>query len=264
MGDILLPGASGCIEFLNVALTYKSRSGHIQALSDVSFQVKKGDFVSVIGPSGCGKSTLLKIVGGLLVPDKGEVWIEGETAIEARKKAKFGFVFQNPVLLPWRTALENTLLPLEIISERVGADNSAWAEPEKLLGLVGLGGFERKYPRELSGGMQQRVAISRALVFNPCILLMDEPFGALDEMTRDKMNIDLLRICSKTGKTVIFVTHSIPEAIFLSDKVVVLSQRPANVKTIMDIDLPRPRTRETRESREYVELLMKGRKALGI
>ena len=247
-----------CLQIRNAGLTYRSSRGETPALKEITFDAKHGEFLTVIGPSGCGKSTLLKIIGGLLHPTHGEVLVEGEPAVSARKKAKFGFVFQNPVLLPWRTTLDNACLPLEILQRSDGDD-----EARKFLKLVGLDGFEDRYPRELSGGMQQRVAIARALVFDPEILLMDEPFGALDEMTRDRMNIDLLRIWSETGKTVIFVTHSIPEAIFLASRVIVLSQRPATVDTIIDVDLPYPRNRLTRENPTFSSLIREGRACLG-
>jgi NitT/TauT family transport system ATP-binding protein len=252
--------SSDSIEIKSIGLTYKSSSGLIPAIDEVNFDVRKNEFISVIGPSGCGKSTLLKIIGGLLPPSKGDIIVFGKSASEARSKALFGFVFQNPVLLPWRTALSNVHLPLEIL----GKNSSDPEKPVSLLRLVGLQGFENSYPRELSGGMQQRVAIARALVFDPEILLMDEPFGALDEITRDKMNIDLLRIWSETGKTVIFVTHSIPEAIFLSQRVVVLTSRPSVMKKIIDVKLPYPRTKETRETMQYIEYVREGRMALGL
>jgi NitT/TauT family transport system ATP-binding protein len=224
----------------------------LHVLEKISFQVKKGEFVSVIGPSGCGKTTLLKIIGGLREPTNGEIKIKEELEESTFKKSRFGFVFQNPVLLPWRNVVENIELPLEIL----GRKNLPKA-PEDLLKIVGLQGFENYYPNELSGGMQQRVAIARALIFKPPVLLMDEPFGALDEITRNYMNLELLRILQeeKTISTVIFVTHSIPEAVFLSDRVVVLSKRPARIEKITEIDLPRPRTAEIKNSKKYLDLI---------
>jgi NitT/TauT family transport system ATP-binding protein len=244
-----------------VGLTYRTLKGEsVHALESVSFNVDERQFISIIGPSGCGKSTVLKVIGGLLPPTKGKALVDNEEPITARKQAKFGFVFQNPVLLPWKTAIDNTILPLRILRRA----DSAGERPFELLNLVGLSGFENKYPKELSGGMQQRVAIARALVFDPPILLMDEPFGALDEITRDRMNVDLLRIWVETGKTIVFVTHSIPEAVFLSQKVVVMSKSPAVVKAVVDIDLPYPRGVTTRDTPEYVGYVRTVREELGI
>lgn len=245
----------------NLGLTYKTLKGElVHALERIDFTVDKGEFVSIIGPSGCGKSTILKVIGGLLTPNKGNVIVEGGDPTIARRQAKFGFVFQNPVLLPWKTALENTVLPLKILHR----ENNTKDRPMDMLRLVGLSGFENKYPKELSGGMQQRVAIARALVFDPPFLLMDEPFGALDEITRDRMNVDLLRIWNETNRTIIFVTHSIPEAVFLSQRVVVLSKAPAVVKSNVEIALPYPRTIATKDTVEYVNCVKTVRVALEI
>ena len=244
----------------HLSVTYKSEKAETCAIADLCFEVYDNDFITIIGPSGCGKTTLLKIIGGLLKPSKGEVFVDGKSAIQARKEAKFGFVFQDPVLLPWRSAIENVNLPIEILGARKREDIK---DPMELLKLVGLEGFEHSYPRELSGGMQQRVAIARALVFDPEILLMDEPFGAIDEITREKLNLELLRICAEAKKTVIFITHSVPEAIFLGNKCVVLSERPARLKTVIDIDLPQ-RTKHTKETLEFVKLVAEGRRNLGL
>lgn len=209
--------------------------GKLHVLDNISFEVSDGEFISVIGSSGCGKTTLLKIIGGLISPSKGQTIIRDNPSELALKRRDIGFVFQNSNLLPWRNSLENVELPLEII----GKDNSSLSNPKKLLKIVGLGGFETAYPKELSGGMQQRVAIARALTFEPLILLMDEPFGALDEIIRNKMNLELLRIWKEektTISTIIFVTHSISEAVFLSDKVIVLSKRPAIIEKVINID----------------------------
>jgi len=222
-------------------------------LDKINFRVREGEFVSVIGPSGCGKTTLLKIIGGLTKSNEGKVKIGEDTAEIALKKRKFGFVFQNPVLLPWRNVVKNIELPLEIM----GSKNSK-KTPHALLKIVGLEGFEKYYPNQLSGGMQQRVAIARALIFEPSILLMDEPFGALDEITRSHMNSELLRIWQKEEEktsTIIFVTHSISEAVFLSDRVIVLSKRPAKIEAIINIDLPKPRTARIKNSKEYFYLI---------
>ncbi len=232
----------------------------LHVLQNVTFDVEDGEFISIIGPSGCGKTTLLKIIGGLTQSSKGTLSVKNGPVEIARQKREFGFVFQKPVLLPWRNVLENTQLPLEILGR-----NHSVEIPTHLLKLVGLEGFEKFYPNELSGGMQQRVAIARALSFEPSILLMDEPFGALDEVTRDRMNLELLGIWKKEKSTissVVFVTHSVPEAVFMSDKVVVLSARPGSVQQVINIDLPRPRKTEMKYSKRYLELVRCLRKAL--
>lgn len=232
----------------------------LHVLDKISFDVQEGEFVSIIGPSGCGKTTLLKILGGLIQPTRGEIKVRNDSIKIALEKREFSFVFQNPVLLPWRTVFQNTHLPLEIL------DNKNSQEiPKVLLKLVGLEGFENFYPKELSGGMQQRVAIARALTIEPSILLMDEPFGALDEITRNNMNLELLRIWKEektTISSIIFVTHSVPEAVFLSDKVIVLSKRPAKIEKIAKINLPRPRKTEMKYSKRYIKLIECLRKIL--
>ncbi|MCH8920625.1 MAG: ABC transporter ATP-binding protein [Chloroflexi bacterium] len=237
----------------------------LTALADVALDVAWGQFLTVIGPSGCGKSTLLRIIGGLLRPSEGEVLIDGAAPVESQRRRDIGFVFQDPALLPWRTVLSNVRLPLEIDH---GAGDRTAPSPEELLELTGLADFHSYYPHELSGGMQQRVAIARALAFDPSLLLMDEPFGALDEITRSAMRYELLRIWSAGGgapsgaegrptrrphKTVVFVTHSIPEAIALSDRVVVLSPRPGAVRAAIDIELPRPRTQEMERTAPFLD-----------
>src|SRR3990172_6137474 len=215
------------------------------ALQDIDFDIAAGEFVSLIGPSGCGKSTLLRVIGDLTEPSGGEVVVNGKPAGRARLDRDYGMVFQAPVLMDWRTVEDNVKLPLEVIGWD-GARRAARAR--EMLELVELGEFTRHYPYQLSGGMQQRVAIARALTFEPAILLMDEPFGALDEMTRERMNSEVLRIWSQTGTTVVFVTHSIPEAVFLSSRVVVMTPRPGRIAGLIDIDLPQPRSDQTRES----------------
>lgn len=213
------------------------RNERVHALNDISLAVADREFVTIVGPSGCGKSTLLKILAGLIPATRGVVRLAGTTVERPRKD--IGFVFQNPVLLPWRTVLDNVLLPAEV-QGLPGAASRARARD--LLRMVGLADFERKYPMELSGGMQQRAAISRALVHDPGILLMDEPFGALDAMTREQMNLDLQRIWLEAGKTVILITHSIPEAVFLGDRVAVMTPRPGRIARIVDVAIPRPRS----------------------
>ena len=222
----------------------------LTAIEDIGLTVKPGEFVSIVGPSGCGKTILLKIIGGLIRPTEGEILIEGEIPSKIRKRKSIGFVFQNPSLLPWRTVLENIYLPLEIGNGSVSKKKNI-LKAKKLLELVGLSDFENALPQQLSGGMQQRVAITRALVFEPPFLLMDEPFGALDELTRNSMDAELLRIWSKLKTTVLFVTHSIEEAVFLSDKAVVLSERPAKVKKVVKIELKRPRSAKIRYSIKF-------------
>jgi NitT/TauT family transport system ATP-binding protein len=233
--------------------------GQTVALQGINLDIAAGEFVSLIGPSGCGKSTLLRIVGDLIRPTAGRAEINGKSPHRARLDRDYGMVFQAPVLFDWRTVEANVRLPLEVM-------NVPRAEREervrRMLDLVELGGFLKHYPHQLSGGMQQRVAIARALCFEPAILLMDEPFGALDEMTRERLNAEVLEIWARTGTTVIFVTHSIPEAVFLSTRVVVMSARPGRITTVVDVDLPQPRTEQTRESERYYELVTVVREAL--
>ena len=241
--------------------TFRAADGTtVNALQDINLNVEQGEFISLIGPSGCGKSTLLRIIADLIPASSGSVTVNGKSAAQARKDQDYGFVFQSPTLYEWRTVLKNVQLPLEIMqhpkSER---DNRA----HEMLKLVELDEFANRYPWQLSGGMQQRVSIARALAFEPKILLMDEPFGALDEMTRERMNNELLRIWARmTGMTVIFVTHSISEAVYLSSRVVVLSARPGRIAEIIDIDLPRPRGPETRDLDQFFHLSSRVRHAL--
>ncbi|MBW1997456.1 MAG: ABC transporter ATP-binding protein [Deltaproteobacteria bacterium] len=240
------------IQIRDLNITYMTKKERIDALKGINLDIYEGQFVSLIGPSGCGKTTLLKALGNILEPTSGTITVNGRSAEEARKNKEFGVVFQDSVLLPWRTAFDNAKLLVEVTKQVSEEDK------RRILGvlkLVGLEGFEDAYPRELSGGMKQRVSIARALSLDPSILLMDEPFGALDEQTRDYMNIELLRIWSATGKTIVFVTHSIPEAVFLSDQVVLLSRRPGQIRHIVDIDIPRPRGRDTRKDKRYLDLV---------
>jgi NitT/TauT family transport system ATP-binding protein len=229
------------------------------ALEGIDLAIRAGEFLSLIGPSGCGKSTLLRIIGDLTAPSRGTVVVNGKPADRARRDRDYGMVFQAPVLFEWRTVEDNVKLPLEI--QGAGSAKRT-ARAREMLELVELGDFLGHYPYQLSGGMQQRVAIARALAFEPAILLMDEPFGALDEMTRERMNSEVLRIWERTGKTVVFVTHSIPEAVFLSSRVVVMSARPGRITKVIDVDLPRPRNEDTRETRRYFELVTEVREAL--
>lgn len=233
------------ISIRNVKKTYRTRDTELEALGDVSFDLFSGEFVSIVGPSGCGKTTLLKILAGLLPKSGGEIVVDGSSFDITRE---VGFVFQKPLLLHWRKILDNVLLPVEILK----ADRRAMtSRARELLALVGLEGFEDRYPNELSGGMQQRVSIARALIHDPKLLLMDEPFGALDAITRERLNLELLRIWGETRKTILFVTHGINEAVFLSDRVVVLTARPSRMAASLDIGLPRPRTQEARVLPEF-------------
>ena len=229
------------------------------ALEGIDLRLGRGEFVSLIGPSGCGKSTLLRVIGDLIHPTVGTVLVNGKPAARARLDRDYGMVFQAPVLFEWRTIAGNVELPLEILG-KPAAERKARAK--EMLDLVELGGFAGHSPSQLSGGMQQRVAIARALAFEPALLLMDEPFGALDEMTRERMNAEVLRIWERTGTTIVFVTHSIPEAVFLSSRVVVMSARPGRITKVIDIDLPRPRSEDTRESARYFELVTDVRESL--
>jgi len=226
--------------------------GGVIALQGIELEIGEREFVSLIGPSGCGKSTLLRIVGDLIQPTSGKVVVNGKSARQAREDRDYGIVFQDAVLFDWRTVAKNISLPLEML----GWDRRRRGERVKeLLRLVELDGFESHHPWQLSGGMQQRVSIARALSFSPPLLLMDEPFGALDEMTRERLNIELLRIWDALGSTIVFVTHSISEAVFLSTRVVVMSPRPGQITGVVDIDLPQPRTAETREQPRFFELV---------
>jgi len=241
----------------NVSKTYETRGGSVEAVRESSFDVKDGEFVALVGPSGCGKSTILQICAGLIPSDGGSVVVGGVEAQPGRREV--GIMFQAPVLLPWRTVTENVLLPTEVFG--IGK-KEALKRARELLELVGLQGFEDKYPWELSGGMQQRASLARVLVYDPDILLMDEPFAALDEFTRERLNLELARIHESLGRTVLYVTHNIQEAVFLSDRVVVMKPHPGEVLDIIPTGLPRPRQFEVLEEQRTVDLVIKIRRML--
>ena len=243
----------------NLSLTFQTGDGPVHALSDVNLDIGKGEFVSFIGPSGCGKTTFLRVIADLEQPTGGTISVNGMTPDEARMKRAYGYVFQAAALYPWRTIEKNVALPLEIMGyskaeqkERVG----------RTLELVNLAGFEKKYPWQLSGGMQQRASIARALAFDADLLLMDEPFGALDEIVRDHLNEQLLKLWDRTDKTICFVTHSIPEAVYLSTKIVVMSPRPGRVTDVIESTLPKERPLDIRETPEFLEIAHRVREGL--
>ncbi len=244
-------GGSLAVDIRGVSLTFETADGKVEALSKVDLQVSTGDFVSFIGPSGCGKTTLLRVIADLDQPTDGTVLVNGVSAEQARLGRHYGYIFQAPALYPWRTVERNVMLPLEIMGI---APAERRARAARYLKLVNLAGFERKFPWQLSGGMQQRASIARALSFEPALLLMDEPFGALDEIVRDHLNEQLLRLWEGTGKTVLFVTHSIPEAVFLSTRIVVMSPRPGRIIDVIPCDFPRDRTLEIRETPEFMKI----------
>ena len=245
------------IEARDLSLTFATADGPVYALAHVDLTVNDGDFVSFIGPSGCGKTTLLRVIADLERASSGTISVNGMSPGEARLKRAYGYVFQAPALYPWRTVEKNVALPLEIM-----AADSRLERVRKNLELVNLSGFEKKYPWQLSGGMQQRVSIARALSFDPKLLLMDEPFGALDEIVRDKLNQQLLELWGRTKKTVVFVTHSIPEAVFLSSKIVVMSPRPGRIIDVIETNLPKDRTLDFRETPEFLKIAHRVREGL--
>ncbi|HTM72160.1 MAG TPA: ABC transporter ATP-binding protein [Pseudolabrys sp.] len=237
------------LKFDRLSMRYMTRAGQpVLAMQDISAQIGRDEFVTILGPSGCGKSTLLKIAASVLRPTSGEVWFDGERL--TRPTPKIGMIFQQPILLPWRNVLDNVLFPIQMMGLSVSKHRAAALA---LLRLVGLSGFEQAMPGELSGGMQQRVSICRALIYDPTILLMDEPFAALDALTREELGIELLRIWSERKKTVLFVTHSVQEGILLADRVLVMTARPGRVAASLPIALPRPRTVNMISSKEYGE-----------
>ena len=249
--------AAPVISARELSLTFQTADGPVYALSKVSLDVADGDFVSFIGPSGCGKTTLLRVIADLETGTSGTISVNGMSPAQARLARAYGYVFQAPALYPWRTVEQNVGLPLEIM----GLDNRA-ERIRRNLELVNLSGFEKKFPWQLSGGMQQRVSIARALAFDPKLLLMDEPFGALDEIVRDKLNQQLLELWGRTAKTVVFVTHSIPEAVFLSTKIVVMSPRPGRVTDVIETNFPKDRTLDIRETPEFLKVAHRVREGL--
>ena len=247
------------VQARNLSLTFETADGPVFALADVDLDIQQGDFVSFIGPSGCGKTTLLRAIADLEQPSGGELTVDGVSPHEARLKRDYGYVFQAPALYPWRNIERNVTLPLEIMGVPRAERQAKAAE---YLDLVNLGGFAKKFPWQLSGGMQQRASIARALCFDPALLLMDEPFGALDEIVRDHLNEQLLQLWEKTEKTVVFVTHSIPEAVFLSTKIVVMSPRPGRIIDVIETDFPADRTLDIRETPEFLEVAHRVREGL--
>lgn len=251
--------AGTAIDIRDLSLTFETGDGSVHALANANLAVAPGEFVSLIGPSGCGKTTLLRLIADLEKPTSGTITVNGVSPEAARLGRQYGYVFQAPALYPWRNAQANVMLPLEVF----GLPKAERAErARKYLAMVNLAGFERKYPWQLSGGMQQRVSIARALSFEPALLLMDEPFGALDEIVRDKLNEQLLKLWSETKKTIVFVTHSIPEAVFLSTRIVVMSPRPGRIIDIIDCDLGDNRSLDIRETPEFLKIAHRVRQGL--
>jgi NitT/TauT family transport system ATP-binding protein len=258
--DAPLPSAKRlAVAAKNICLTFETADGRVDALSNVSLDIAEGEFVSFIGPSGCGKTTMLRVIADLQQPTSGALQVNGMSAEEARLARSYGYVFQAPALFPWRTIEKNLRLPLEIMGY---SEIEQQQRVARYMALVNLAGFERKFPWQLSGGMQQRVSIARALSFDPAMLLMDEPFGALDEIVRDHLNEQLLQLWGSTGKTVLFVTHSIPEAVFLSTKIVVMSPRPGRIIDIIDCNFPLKRSLEIRETPEFLKIAQRVRAGL--
>ncbi len=247
------------IDIRGLSLTFKTADTPIHALASIDLTIRRGEFISLIGPSGCGKTTLVRVIADLERPSGGSIEVNGVSPEAARQNRAYGYVFQAPALYSWRSVMRNVTLPLEIMG-LPAAERKVRAV--KYLAMVGLGGFERKFSWQLSGGMQQRVSIARALSFEPELLLMDEPFGALDEITRDHLNEQLLRLWEKTGKTVVFVTHSIAEAVFLSNRIVVMSPRPGRILEIIESDLPADRGLDVRETTQFIDIAHRVRRAL--
>jgi NitT/TauT family transport system ATP-binding protein len=255
------PSPANVIELRGLGVVFDAErgAGRVVALDGVDLEVPAGEFVSLIGPSGCGKSTLLRVAADLQAPTAGRSWVDGKTPRQARLEHGIGMVFQDSALLEWRTIIDNVLLPLELQGE---SRTEARARAQEMIDLVGLTGFERAHPRQLSGGMRQRAAIARAMVSRPRVLFMDEPFGALDQITRDRLNLELLGIVDRHRMTILFVTHSIREAVLLSDRVVVFTPRPGRIRDIFDVDLPRPRHLGLREDSAFRDLVARGTDSL--
>ncbi len=254
--------AAASVRCRNVSVRFFTERRSVTALKDLSVDVGAGEFMTLLGPSGCGKSTLLRVVADLIAPSSGSVDVLGASPSVARLRRGIGFVFQDPALLPWRSALQNVELPLEVARNKTQSSKKARATPRELLELVGLKGVENAYPHELSGGMRQRVSIARALVSDPRILLMDEPFGALDEITRDRLNEELRRVWKELGMTILFVTHSIYEAAYLGQRVMMMAANPGRVQEIVKVNLPEDRTLAIRETPEFVQLTAHLRRVL--
>jgi NitT/TauT family transport system ATP-binding protein len=253
------PAGDTAIDIRGLSLIFPTPDAPVVALSGVDLSVKRGEFVSFIGPSGCGKTTLMRVIADLERPSEGHIAVNGVSPGEARLARAYGYVFQSPALYAWRSVTRNVTLPLEIMGI---AREERLTRAAKYLEMVGLAGFERKFPWQLSGGMQQRVSIARALSFEPALLLMDEPFGALDEITRDRLNQQLIGLWERTRKTVIFVTHSIAEAVFLSSRIVVMSPRPGRIMQVIESSLPAKRTLDIRETPEFLAIAHRVRDAL--
>ncbi len=256
------PGAGAAVRCRNISVRFFTDRRSVTALQNLSVDIGAGEFMTLLGPSGCGKSTLLRVVADLIPPSKGSLEVLGATPEVARLRRDIGFVFQDAALLPWRTALQNVELPLTVARSKIQSSKKARATPRELLELVGLKGAENAYPHELSGGMRQRVSIARALVSDPRVLLMDEPFGALDEITRDRLNEELRRVWKELGMTIMFVTHSIYEAAYLGQRVLMMAANPGRVQEIVTVDLPEDRNLAIRETSEFVELTAHLRRVL--
>jgi NitT/TauT family transport system ATP-binding protein len=256
--------ATAAVSCHGVAVRFFTERRSVVALQNLSVDVAQGELMTLLGPSGCGKSTLLRVVADLIAPTRGSVDVLGGSPAQARLRRDIGFVFQDPALLPWRTALQNVELPLQVARDKVQGGKKARATPQELLELVGLKGAENAYPHELSGGMRQRVSIARALVSDPRVLLMDEPFGALDEITRDRLNEELRRVWKELGMTILFVTHSIHEAAYLGQRVMMMAANPGRVQEIVPVHLPGDRTLAVRETPEFVALTAHLRRVLEV
>ncbi len=247
------------VEAKGLSLVFQTADAPVRALDNIDLIIERGEFVSLIGPSGCGKTTLMRVIADLEQPTEGSIRINGSTPEQARLARSYGYVFQAPALYPWRNVERNVQLPLEVMGM---SKEERTARSDRALETVGLSGFKKKFPWQLSGGMQQRVSIARAMSFEPDLLLMDEPFGALDEITRDNLNVHLLDLWNRTNLTVVFVTHSIPEAVFLSSRIVVMSPRPGRIVEVIDSDLPRGRDLDIRETPAFLEVAHRVRVAL--